>query len=291
MKKLIFEEFFTNGNNLRAENNNIIEYAVKQLSRGRFEIINEHCETIVLNDRKKHLVIFSNNTQTEKLYNLTYSFSNEPSLQFFREQLITTNKSLISFLKYYKESFYKSGEEYKNDYWFKFYSKTKLDNGLRDVYKAEWIDYEKQLKMGSIIYDEYEVAGIWAMPYELLKKSFNNEVKSNYGDQLFVVKPVYNCKYLYDGKEIIGHQYEVKEKYDLNDFNDIGKLIMFINKIEREKLDQENNMIKKAMYNEITTLKNNNEHLFYLFRKKQRLCNLLCFLIGVLVIMILCGIL
>lgn len=46
------------------------------------------------------------------------------------------------------------------------------------------VDYEKQLEDGNIIYDENNLCGLWAMPYEMVLSCFNEEFKNRYGSKL-----------------------------------------------------------------------------------------------------------
>ena len=144
-----------------------------------------------------------------------------------------SEESLVSALKNYKKENFMPGEKYQNKYYYKFYSKTPLESSLRDLYTAEWIDYEKQLENGNIIFDELGVAGLFAMSYDYLFKSFNEEVKERYGSSLLILRLLNDQNYLCDGKEIIGDRFEVMKKYDLKNPN-IGEIGDFVEEAVKE---------------------------------------------------------
>ena len=108
---------------------------------------------------------------------------------------------------------------------------------MRELYQVSWIDYEKQLEKGSIIHDELGICGLWAMPYNMLFKFFNVECKERYGDNLFILKPVPECRYINDDKEIIGDRFKVIKKYDLNSITDVGELIEYLVSLEKKEYD------------------------------------------------------
>lgn len=97
------------------------------------------------------------------------------------------------------------------------------------------IDYGKQLEEESIIYDELGLCGLFAMPYNMLFECFNEQCKERYGDKLFILKTIPECRYLKDGKEIIGDRFEVIEDYDLNCIEDVGKLCKHLVDLEENK--------------------------------------------------------
>lgn len=75
------------------------------------------------------------------------------------------------------------------------------------------------------------------MPYHMLLECFNESCKERYGDKLFILKMVPECRYIDDGKEIIGDRFEVVEKYDLNSIEDVGKLFEHLINLEKNEYE------------------------------------------------------
>lgn len=199
--------------------NVICPLAVKQLSRARFEISNNNrCSFRIIVEGEEVEVFLKSKVTMEDFNHILYGIpAEEPSLIYFRDYInkyIAINSSneiidIITLLSEYQKSQYKSGSEFNDQLWFKIYNNTPFDNGMRRLYGAVWIDYEKQLADGDIIYDERHTNGIWAMPYSMFKKCFNDECRENYGDKFFVLKPLLDCKYIFDKKELIGDKFRV----------------------------------------------------------------------------------
>lgn len=203
MDQLKFEDYINPNVGHQNDATNIRTLVLKQLSRGRFEIIDNLCKVIILLNSEKRTVTLSNAININEFINLIYIAENkEPSL-YFLQQKIGVDAPLLMCLKDYQDQFYKLGSEFENEYWYKFYSKTEIKDGMRESYQASWIDYEKQLENDSIIYDEVGVCGLWAMPYQMLFKFFNQQCKARYGDKLFILKTLPECRYINDGKEIM----------------------------------------------------------------------------------------
>lgn len=212
--------------------------AIKQLSRARFEIKGNKCYVKILLDDSICEVFFTNNINHSTFENEIYlalSHSREPSLEFMYDKMYYFDKPLLVELKHYQDTYYKLGAEFEAETWFKLYSKEQIVNDMRDLYQARWIDYEEQLENGTIIYDEYTLNGLWAMPLEMILECFSDVCKERYGDNLFILRTVSDCRYLYDGKEIIGDSFEVIEKLNLNEFHDIGKLCKIMKTTGEEK--------------------------------------------------------
>lgn len=181
----------------------IRDYVLKQISRCRFEIDGDKC--FVLAKYKKDIVsvVISNDVSVYEFSQLLYVVNDEPSPEFMRSRIRTFDCTLMEMLEEYKKKYYKSGDELMGEVWYKIYNLKPHSCEYRKVYNATWIDYEEQLRSGDIIYDE-GIAGLWAMPAEMMLKCFNEECVEHYGNRLYIVKPVDGCCYLNDGKEIIG---------------------------------------------------------------------------------------
>ena len=147
MKQLIFEEYLQPDMRYQEENDIIITSVIKQLSRCRFEVTGDLCKVEILLNNEKTTIIFSNKIDKKKMLGLAKSiFITEPSLDLFCNKISISNEPLFTFLKKYQQEYYKLGTEFENEYWYKFYSKTKIEDGMRRLYQAGWIDYENQLE-------------------------------------------------------------------------------------------------------------------------------------------------
>ena len=82
---------------------------------------------------------------------------------------------LLNVLEQYKNKYLKSASDFRGEIWIKMYSNFELEHPMRKIYNATWLDYEKQLEQGNIIYDENEVCGIWAMSKSFCHKVFDEK--------------------------------------------------------------------------------------------------------------------
>lgn len=153
---------------VRWSKSEIVENALKQLSRCRFEFKADVCSVVIRYKNKLVKILFTNDISLYKFSDLLYCYSNEPSTYFMRNKINSYDKSLFTYLKEYKDRYYLLGGEYKNAKWYKFYNTVPLNDPMRILYNAKWIDYEKQLEEGNIIYDENNLCGLWAMQYEMV---------------------------------------------------------------------------------------------------------------------------
>lgn len=269
----------------------ILTLVLKQISRGRFEVSDNHCEVIILLSGEKRSVILSNIINIHDFREQVYIASpTEPSLDFLYKKIGGLDDLLITCLKSYQDQFYKLGTEFEKEYWYKFYSKTEIKDAMRELYQASWIDYERQLENGAIIYDELGVCGLWAMPHDMLLKCFNEQCKGHYGDKLFILKTVPECRYINDDKEIIGDRFEVIEKYDLNSIEDVGKLIEHLIDLEENKC----NIRIQELNKKIRDLESENikafDYIIYSNKviNRYNLCRWLFLLIGIIYGIIIC---
>ena len=234
----------------------IKEYAIKQISRCHFEIIDDECIVPVMYKGDRVQVIFTNDISVYEFSKHLSMVRNEPSPKFLYSKIKSYEITFIEMIREYKREYYLLGENLQDNLWYKIYNRTPLKCPMRDVYGATWINYEKQLKRGNVIYDE-GISGLWAMPAEMMKKCFNNECKERYGNRVFLVKPVAGCFYLNDGPEIIGDRYEVIDSLSLEDTTDMGVLCNYL--LEDEKNNYMGEII--SLYNEKSGLLQSNKHL------------------------------
>lgn len=294
MEQLLFEDYIRPNLEHQKDASAIRTRVLKQVSRGRFEINDNICKVKILLNGEKRTVSISNSIKTNEFRDLVYIASpTEPSLDFLYKKIGWSEKPLLICLKDYQDQFYKFGTEFENEYWYKFYSKTEIKDGLRELYQASWIDYGKQLEEESIIYDELSLCGLFAMPRNMLFECFNEQCKERYGDKLFVLKTIPECRYLMDGKEIIGDRFEVIEDYNLNCIDDVGELCKHL--VDLEKL--ESNIEISELNAKIRYLESENtktlDNLIYLSNKinKYHVNKWLFFLTGIICGIILCQLL
>ena len=208
---------------------------IKQISRAKYKCLDNHIEVIVeVFDEKINVIVDNSLPCYDFNESVPSTEPGEPSLYYLCNKIALKVKlPLVSALKEYQEENLISGSELLDAKWFKFYSPKKIDHPQRDLYQAKWIDYQKQLRDGSkIIYDEFHLNGLWAMPYNLVVGSINSECTEKYGSKLFIVAPVPDCKYLLDGKEIIGDEFRVLYDLDLSKPEDIRTLIEQLSNIQ-----------------------------------------------------------
>ena len=261
LEQLIFKDYMKSNIGYQKDASTIITLVIKQISRGRFELVDNICEVQILLKGERRTVILSNTIKLQEFREEMVRVSpKESSLDLLYNNIGLNKEPLLVFLKNYQDQFYKLGTEFETEYWYKLYSKTEIKDGMRELYQAGWIDYEKQLENDTIIYDELGVCGIWAMPYHMLLKCFNESCIERYGDKLFILKTVSECRYIDDGKEIIGDRFEVIEKYDSNSIEDMGKLfeyLLSLNKNEYEtKISELNARIRSLESENIEAIDN-----------------------------------
>ncbi len=227
--------------------NNAYEFenrALKQISRGNFEIIEGKVETVIEVNGEKIVIYIDNEIDLCDFRARVECAGNpEPSLIYLKNKLSTVREgSLIEVLIKYKSENLKNGSDLNEEVWFKLYHNEDPNDLYRDHYGAKWIDYEEQLKKGNIIEDSFGINGLWAMPVDVVSKFMTEESFKLFGNHMFRVKTTPNDSYLLDGEEIIGPRYVVLEKFDLTKPDDIRKLIERIDEINEEKQNKRNNI-------------------------------------------------
>ena len=225
------------------DNYQLIKYVVKQISRCKFEIIDDKC---IVKARYKNEIIdvlLSNDISVIEFNRLLYIAEDEPSPEFMRSKICNYNCTLFEMLTDYKTNNYIIGEKIKEEILYKLYSRVEIKHPERKLYDAKWIDYESQLeKTKNVIYNE-GIAGLWAMPAKMILECFNNECRKKYGTRVFILRPIENFFYLNDGKEIIGDRFEVIESLSLEDADDMGKLTKYL--VDEEKRQNQRELLVK----------------------------------------------
>lgn len=267
----------------------IKELALKQLSRGRFDIEKDKVSVNILTDDQISSVLFTNTISLSDFRKEVYLMADEPSMEFLYDKTFRDEGTLVETLREYKSKYYVLGSELGKCIWFKLYSNSELNNNMRMSYHASWIDYEKQLLKSNVIYDEAKLNGLWAMHSEMLSKCLNEECEEHYGSHLFTLKPIPDCYYLDDESEIIGDRYEVIDKFDMHNYEDVGRLIGYIMSYEKTNIKDIEDKYEKQLF----SIKDENDRLHdrqYLMEKTQKryiiifsiLCVILVYLLIVL---------
>lgn len=222
--------------------------ALCQISRCKFNVEASKCIVQIKSKEDKIIYVYISRTvrsQDFKEQAIRFNVPIEPSLYFLSRQLSfeleKNNKiCLFSFLKGYKQKYYKSGKELEGQYFFKMYSRNlgNLNEGLRSLYGANWINYHEQLsgRDSGIIYDE-GVCGLWAMRSRDANRCISiKDCKDHYGNRIFVLKPIKECFYfIYKVdfieitiEEVIGDKYEVIKDFSLENDKDIDEIKRYI---------------------------------------------------------------
>lgn len=235
MKTINLSDVWKPANGTWSFDNEAKAQTIKQISRAKYKCLDDHIKVIVeVRDEKINVIVDNSLHCYDFIESVPSAHPGEPSLKYLCNKIsLKVKLPLVSALKEYQEENLISGSELLDAKWFKFYSPKKIDHPQRDLYQAKWIDYQKQLRDGSkIIYDEFHLNGLWAMPYNLVVGSINSECTEKYGSKLFIVAPVPDCKYLLDGKEIIGDEFRVLYDLDLSKPEDIRTLIEQLSNIQ-----------------------------------------------------------
>ncbi len=207
----------------------IRDETIKQISRGNYSITDNTVEIVILYNDEQIKTIISNSIERYDFCQQIFSYCEEPSVKYFRDKVNSyEERKIVDILKKYKDENKVMGYALKDKIWLKLYNKTEPRDEKRNKYHAKWIDYEKELKNGKIIFDLYKTNGLWAFPVKMLPKCLNAETIQRYGDGILVLKPVEDCEYLLDGPEIIGNKYEVIDKFTLTDTEDFKKLLQIL---------------------------------------------------------------
>ena len=271
----------------------IKKYVLKQISRCKFEILNDKCYVKAKYQDKKVEVIVSNETSVyDFLKQISLVYGEETTPKFMYQKLNSYEGTLIERLNFYKTKNFVRGDELKYQRLYKMYSREPINTKIREFYDATWIDYETQRKnTGNIIYDD-GIAGLWAQPADTLLKCLNNNSMSRYGDRVFIVEPIRECFYLDVGKEIIGEKYKVIDSVSLCDIEDIGKLINnyllqdykieIQNKIEIQKLLADNKEENKRLVKENRFYWEKNEELWHINSVLAKR-NMIVFILGIII--------
>lgn len=246
MEQLIFEDYIKDDKWCHQDKSySIVMLVIKQISRGRFEIADDICKVKILLNGEEKIVVISNIRKTEELKTLVKEiYHPETSLSFLQNKMQNSGiESLFEFLKEYKDEYYKLGSEFENEYCYKFYSTTEIEDETRKSYQVRWIDFEKQLEKGNKIFDELGVYGLSAMPDMMLSECFGEKRKKRYGNQLFLLKIVPKCRYIQcideeRNEEIIGDEFEVMKKYDLDSIEDLEEVIKDLSELKKSEISE-----------------------------------------------------
>lgn len=228
--------------------------ALKQISRCRFQIEGEKCIVNIIWEGIKMKLVVTNDISVYDFIQQLWTVSpREMSVNFMLEKLYQFKGDLLNVLEQYKNKYLKSASDFRGEIWIKMYSNFELEHPMRKIYNATWLDYEKQLEQGNIIYDENEVCGIWAMSKSFCHKVFDEKCIEHYGDRVLIVEPIDGELYFNDGPELIGKRYLVKGKYNMRLSHDralyVEKLMELSNSISNEHNDETSFEINNELAN------------------------------------------
>lgn len=229
MKTIEFDYEF-----MHTRQDNLESLVYKQLAFGRYSIIYNTCLVTIekTTGELNQVQIGIDITRGEILNRIDADLLKEPAIYLFHRDLFygldkdsTGKQSLIIFLNQYKEKYLKKGRDIHKKYFYKIYSSNpyELNNPLRERYGAKFLDYEKQIAncfFRKKIHNENGLNGIWATSLNQLQNVVNpNQLYENFGNGLFVLKLVKNCKYFHfnieNKEEIIGNEFIVVEQKKL----------------------------------------------------------------------------
>lgn len=109
----------------------------------------------------------------------------------------------------------KLGTQIKNNLFIKFFWFKKPDEIEREDVGRKWIDYNGQLLDGKYIYDTKDGYGIWVTNASFIYKAI--EATWRYGENIMVLAPIVDLKYIITDNEIVGDKFEVKMHGSLTD--------------------------------------------------------------------------
>ena len=114
----------------------IKELALKQLSRGRFDIEKDKVSVNILTDDQISSVLFTNTISLSDFRKEVYLMADEPSMEFLYDKTFRDEGTLVETLREYKSKYYVLGSELGKCIWFKLYSNSELNNNMRMSYHA-----------------------------------------------------------------------------------------------------------------------------------------------------------
>lgn len=114
----------------------IKEYAIKQISRCHFEIIDDECIVPVMYKGDRVQVIFTNDISVYEFSKHLSMVRNEPSPKFLYRKIKSYEITFIEMIREYKREYYLLGKNLQDNLWYKIYNRTPLKCPMRDVYGA-----------------------------------------------------------------------------------------------------------------------------------------------------------
>jgi hypothetical protein len=164
MKRLYFKELLNANNGMITDAAKIKSMALKQISKGKYVLLNDEIVTVIIYNNEQLEVIFTKNISVKEFREQLYIADvKEQSLEFMYDKTGMSESSLFQMIEEYKEKYYVSGSMIEDVICFKLYSKMPIINDARKHYQVAWINYEEQLAKSSEIYDENGVNGLFTM--------------------------------------------------------------------------------------------------------------------------------
>ena len=224
---------------------------LKKLALCKFVDDGTTITTNVFKDNDEYQIVFSDDTSVEDFRNETLTAAiSERCLNFMYSKTVSDSKSLVTVIRSYRNNNLVKGSDIKDKYLFKLYSKEPIHNDMKDYYQVRWIDYEKQLDNNNEIYDSITGYGLFSMTYDTLCDYFNDKCADRYGTSIFILKPVTDCMYIHDGKEVIGDRYIVIKKIYLEreSFKNIQGLIESYHDIYETQMQEQQNLYETKIH-------------------------------------------
>lgn len=202
---------------------NVKKMVILRLATLNYEVENNKIRVkIIVNSEENEIneiIIRDEDLNDKEIKQIRESFLVEPIIGRFDLLPQKEVSSLIERLEDYKKNLeYENKEEFyikqfhsKKNY-NKYYKNKKLE---RNECGRIWIDYEKQKKNKSYIYNIEGGAGCWATYMDYYEKVHDNIER--YGDKVLVLKRYKNIKYIKLDKEIIGNIFKVEKIYDISE--------------------------------------------------------------------------
>lgn len=164
------------------------------------------------------------NSDTPEKNGITFNFWNAYSVldsiyYIFLSKIKGSEYSgnLIGALNYFKRQHIVSGKSLKGKKFYKMYYGKKPENIMysKDSGRS-WIDYDRQLRKGNIIYDSNRGTVIWGMMPKYKNQMVESEdARKHYGNKILIIEPLPRMNYVKFEKEIIGKRFKVVGKKQL----------------------------------------------------------------------------
>lgn len=197
-------------------NSNDAAKVLMKLSTLHYKKINDDLLEVNIGKYKVSISSPDNNLKAIRKWN---SYNQEPICKKLADLvMLYPNYGIGTILDIFKKKYQVKGEELRSKEFFKFYHKEKPSTIIeRKEYGRTWIDYESQLRNGSMtIYDSNDGYGIWAMNKEYADYKKHPVYLKRYGKNLMIVRTISGENYIKLDNQIVGSKFEVIKKYSIS---------------------------------------------------------------------------